>query len=137
MDLSTLLFFVLVLVIIIICYLAYAKGKFNKPSKLHFVFAGCATVFPLIDIVQTWAALQIGAEGNPLLLYFLSGLPAELGWLLFVLAHFAFAVFGLYLGWKGKTEKGADERTLAAFFGSLWTVLVIWNFAFMIMYGVI
>jgi hypothetical protein len=135
LGLATILFFLLVFVILIICYIAYARGKFDKFRRIHLLFAGLATTFPLIDIIQTWSALRFGAEGNPLLIYILTGLPQALGWLLFILVHLAFCALGFYLGWRGKNEQAADERTLAAFFGLLWTTLVIWNTALMVTYG--
>ena len=134
LDFVTILFFLLVIVILIVCYIAYAKGRFNKFIRIHFLFVGFATIFPVIDIIQTWSALRFGVEGNPLLLYILTGLPQVLGWLLFILVHLAFCALGLYLGWKGKDEQRAEERTLVAFFGLLWANLVIWNSALMITY---
>jgi hypothetical protein len=134
LDFVTILFFFLIIIILIVCYIAYSKGKFNKFKRIHFLFAGFATIFPIIDIIQTWSALRFGVEGNPLLLYILTGLPQALGWLLFILAHLAFSALGLYLGWRGKDERRAEERTLVAFFGLLWATLVIWNSALMVMY---
>lgn len=136
-DWATILFSLLIIVILIVCYIANVKGKFNEFRKSHFLFAGSAAILPVVDIIQTWTALQLNAEGNPLLMYIIEGFPGGVGWSLFILIHLAFCVLGFYLGWKGRSEHAVDERTVAAFLGSLWAILVVWNLAFMLFYRVI
>jgi hypothetical protein len=135
LDVFSVLFFLILLATVAVTYLSNLKGKFNKLNKTHFLFAGLATGLPFVDMAQTFLALEHGAEGNPLLLYFLTGFPEQLGPALFVSVHVAFCALGFYTGLKGKNESAVDSRTLTAFLGILWTIVVLWNTVFMTLYG--
>jgi hypothetical protein len=131
LDVFSVLFFLILLATVAVTYLSHLKGKFNKFSKTHFLFAGLATGLPFVDMAQTFIALKREAEGNPLLLYLLTGFPRELGLTFFVSVHVAFCALGFYTGLKGKNESAVDSRTLAAFLGILWTIVILWNTVFM------
>lgn len=129
------MFFLTLVILLIICYIAYLRGKFNKVRRIHFLFAGLAAILPVADVFQTLIALNRGTEGNPIFLYFLTMLPKELGLTLFISLHLIFCGLGLHAGWNGKNDQAVDSRTVAAFLGLLWTTVILWNTAFMMIYG--
>jgi hypothetical protein len=135
LDFTSILFFLILVILLVIGYVAYLKGKFNKVRRIHFLFAGLAIILPMVDVFQTLIALNRETEGNPIFLYFLTILPRQLGLALFIIVHLVFCVLGFYVGWNGKNERAVDSRTVAAFLGLLWTTVVLWNTVFMVIYG--
>ncbi len=135
MDFTPILFFITLAILLVVCYIAYLRGKFDKVRRIHFLFAGLAAILPIADVFQTLIALNRGTEGNPIFLYLLTGLSRQLGLALFIFIHLFFCALGLYAGWNGKNDQAVDSRTLTAFLGLLWTTVVLWNTAFMMIYG--
>lgn len=91
------------------------------------MLAGIGIVFPFIDVIETWFALEYGHEGNPLVRWSMTSLPTGYGWTLFVLYHLALSALAFFLGWKGKSEEAVSYRELLGLLDILEGVLIIGN----------
>lgn len=129
-------FFLYVSISLVIFYILYRRGTFNRVGHIkHYALVGIGVVFPFIDVIATWIGLE--HESNPLLLWTIENLPVEYGWALFILGHLVLSFLAFYLGWKGKSQEALSPRLILAFLDTFLVVVTIANAILLTLYGVI
>lgn len=119
----------------IVSYVLYRRGMFDRVGRnSRFLLVGIGTIFPFIDVIETWIGFEY--EANPLIKSY-----GEYGWLVFIFVHLAASFIAFlslfYVDWTGKSKNKICTRATLGWLDIFWMIVVITNAFSLKLYGII